>query len=110
MNSTIGSLAGAGCALVAASIAVTHPAAQQQTAPAQPQVVTTYRPVGKRVSPQDGFASQQRSAAPTPRDENGHPDLSGNWGANFPSPLGAPGLREKGTFEPDQAVMQRGAQ
>lgn len=113
MNITIRSLAGAGCAfVVAAAIGGAHPAAQQQTAatPAQQQVVTTYRPVGKRVSPQDGFASMQRSSAPTPRDENGQPDLSGNWVANFPSPLGAPGLREKGAFEPDQAVMQRGAQ
>ena len=79
-------------------------------APARQQVVTTYRPAGKRVSPQDGFASQQRSFAPTPRDADGHPDLSGNWVPNFPSPLGAPGLRMRGTFEPDQATMQRAAQ
>jgi hypothetical protein len=78
--------------------------------PAQQQVVTTYRPAGKRVSPQDGFASQQRSSAPTPRDADGHPDLSGNWVPNFPSPLGTPGLRARGTFEPDQATMQRAAQ
>jgi len=113
VNTTIQSLAGAGCAVVvAAAIGGAHPAAQEQSAatPAQQQVVTTYRPVGKRVSPQDGFAGMQRSSAPTPRDESGHPDLSGNWVANFPSPLGAPGLREKGAFEPDQAVMQRGAQ
>jgi hypothetical protein len=62
------------------------------------------------VSPHDGFAAMQNSSAPTPRDAAGHPDLSGNWGANFPNPIGTPGLREKGTFEPDQAVMQRGAQ
>ena len=111
MKNRIRSLTGAGCALAAVvAMGVAHPAAQQPAAPAQQQVVTTYRPVGKRVSPQDGFAAAQQSPAPTPRDENGHPDLTGNWVANFPSPLGAPGLREKGTFEPDQAVMQRGAQ
>ena len=85
-------------------------AQEPPAAPAPQQVVTTYRPVGTRVSPQDGFASLQRSPAPTPRDENGHPDMSGNWGVNFPSPVGAPGLRGKGLFEPDQTVMQRAAQ
>ena len=107
-----------GCAVaIAAVVGVGHPAAQQ--APAGPPlpagVVHTYRPVGKRVSPQDGFAAQQelaaqQAAAATPRDEQGRVDFSGNWGANFPSPMGQPGLRMKGTFEPDQVVMQRGAQ
>ncbi|MBI2185619.1 MAG: hypothetical protein HYU37_00685 [Acidobacteria bacterium] len=88
---------------------------QAQTLPPVPAgVVTTYRPAAKRVSPQDGFAAQQRlselAKRPTPRDEFGRIDFSGNWVANFPSPLGQPGLRAKGTFEPDQAVMQRGAQ
>jgi hypothetical protein len=101
---------------MAAAIGSSYPAARQQPAgpPAPPNVVTTYRPVGKRVSPQDGFAAQQMASdlasRPTPRDEFGHVDFSGNWGANFPSPLGQPGLRAKGTFEPDQVVMQRGAQ
>jgi hypothetical protein len=76
----------------------------------QKPVETTYRPIGKRVSPQDGFAASQHSTAPTPRDANGHPDLTGTWSSDFPSPLGATGLRGDGTFEPDQAVMQRGAQ
>jgi len=73
-------------------------------------VPTSYSPAGKRVSPQDGFALQQRSSAPTPRDAEGHPDLSGNWGANFPNPIGEAGLRRKGAFEADQSAMQRGAQ
>ena len=99
-------------AFLVAATHVSSPAAQQQadTASAEPQVLTTYRPAGKRISPQDGFTARQHSSAPTPRDADGHPDLTGNWGANFPSPLGAPGIRQTGTREPDQAVMQRGAQ
>ena len=31
----------------------------------------------------------------TPRDADGHPDLSGNWGAGFPNPIGQPGLRRR---------------
>src|SRR5258705_4572267 len=95
-----------------AAIQASDSAAQQQadTASSQPKIVTTYRPAGRRVSPQDGFAAGQHSSAPTPRDADGHPDLTGNWGANFPSPLGAPGIRQTGAREPDQAVMQRGAQ
>ena len=112
MNNTTRARARVGCGfLVAAAIGVGHPAAQQAgTSPAEQRVVTTYRPVGKRVSPQDGFARMQHSSVPTPRDEHGRPDLTGNWVANFPSPLGTPGLRGRGLFEPDQAVMQRGAQ
>lgn len=71
---------------------------------------STYKPAGKRISPQDGLARTVRSNAPTPRDADGHPDLTGQWGANFPSPMGTPGLLAVGRFEPDQAVMQRGAQ
>jgi len=101
------------CALfVAAAARVAHPIAQQQMSENLPlrDVAASYSPAGKRVSPQDGFARLQRSTAPTPRDADGHPDLTGAWGANFPSPLGAPGLLAKGRFEPDQAVMQRAAQ
>jgi hypothetical protein len=100
---TVRSLSGAAFAMFLAAGQVSHPFAQQQ-------IVTTYRPAGKRVSPQDGFAAAQHSSTPTPRDADGHPDLTGNWGANFPSPLGATGMRRMGTREPDQAVMQRGAQ
>lgn len=73
-------------------------------------VPTSYSPAGKRISPQDGFVMQQRSSLPTPRDADGHPDLSGQWGANFRNPIGTPGLRRRGAFEHDQGVMQRGAQ
>lgn len=73
--------------------------------------LSTYRPVGKRVSPQDGFAIQHsESTVPTPRDANGHPDMTAMWGAAFPSPLGSTERRKLGSFEPDQAVMQRAAQ
>jgi len=120
------SLAGVGCGLLmAAAIGFVHPAAQQPAGAGAAQLPpsgqrtgnlplrdaqTSYSPAGKRVSPQDGFAMQQHSTAPTPRDADGHPDLSGNWGANFPNPIGAPGLRRKGAFEADQSAMQRGAQ
>ena len=112
MNIVVRFLARAGFAFViAAAVGVAHIAGQQGPPPpgAKP-LVTTYRPVAKRVSPQDGIVTQLQSSAPTPRDAAGHPDLSGNWGANFPSPLGAPGLRGRGLFEPDQTVMQRAAQ
>ncbi len=99
---------GALAVFLAVNAQVSRPAAQQLTP--QPQVTTTYRPIGKRVSPQDGFTAGQHSSVPTPRDADGHPDLTGNWGANFPSPFGPTGMRKSGTREPDQAVMQRGAQ
>lgn len=101
----------AAAALVVAGGTATS-SAQQQMADTVPisGVVSTYKPAGKRISPQDGMARQLRSNAPTPRDAEGHPDLTGQWGANFPSPLGTPGLLAVGRFEPDQAVMQRGAQ
>ena len=113
MTNSVRSLSGAAFTMfLVAAMQVSDSAAQLQadTASAQQPVVTTYRPAGKRVSPQDGFTAAQHSSAPTPRDTDGHPDLTGNWGANFPSPLGAPGIRQTGTREPDQAVMQRGAQ
>jgi hypothetical protein len=62
------------------------------------------------VSPQDGFIAQIKPNGMTPRDADGHPDLTGNWAANFPNPIGAPGLRRPGGFEADQSAMQRGAQ
>ena len=71
---------------------------------------TSYSSAGKRVSPQDGFVMQQKPRGDTPRDADGHPDLSGTWGAAFPNPIGVPGLRRDGAFEPDQSAMQRGAQ
>ena len=125
MSRNIRSLAAVAFALaVLVAVSPGHSAAQQQPQAAQPlppsaqrtgnlplrDVQTSYAPAGKRISPQDGFVMQQHSSLPTPRDADGHPDLSGNWGANFPNPIGAPGLRRMGALEPDQATMQRGAQ
>src|SRR5258705_7922723 len=73
-------------------------------------VQSSYSPAGKYISPQDGLVLQQHPTGPTPRDADGHPDLSGNWGANFPNPVGAPGLGRPGGLEADQSAMQRGAQ
>ena len=134
MNTAMRSLAGLGCGLVvAAAVGFVQSFAQQPSQAGRAQaaspppgqlppsaqrtgnlplrnVQSSYSPAGKRISPQDGFAMQQHSSAPTPRDADGHPDLSGNWIVNFPSPIGAPGLRRMGGFEPDQASMQRAAQ
>lgn len=133
MTHTMRSLAGLGCALlVAAAMGLVEPSAQQRPAPRQQatqagalqlppaaqrpgnlplrDVPTSYAPAGKRVSPQDGFVMQQQPRGETPRDADGHPDLSGNWGAAFPNSIGAPGLRRVGAFEADQSAMQRGAQ
>lgn len=125
MSNRIPSLAAAAVALVvAAALSSGHSAAQQQPQaalhlPPSAQrtanlplrdVQSSYSPAGKRVSPQDGLVMQQHWTAQTPRDADGHPDLSGNWSANFPNPIGVPGLRRRGAFEPDQATMQRGAQ
>jgi len=66
-----------------------------------------YQPPPKRVSPAEGFA-KQKSSVPTPRASDGHPDLTGVWNGGFPSPAGAYTIRRMGTFEPDQAVLQRG--
>ena len=134
MTFAMRAVAGMGCGLVAAAvIGIVHPSAQPQTTAAQARtaalaagqlppsarrtgnlplrdVPTSYSPAGSRISPQDGFVMQQHSDAPTPRDGDGHPDLSGNWVVNFPNPIGTPGLRRMGGFEPDQASMQRAAQ
>ena len=94
-----------------AGVLQSPPAAQRRGNLPLRDVQTSYRPAGKRVSPQDGFAMQQKPRGDTPRDANGHPDLSGNWGAAFPNPIGVPGgLRRDGAFEADQSAMQRGAQ
>jgi hypothetical protein len=73
-------------------------------------VQTSYSPAGKRVSPQDGYAMQMMPTGQTPRDADGHPDLSGNWTGNIPNVFQVPGLRRNGAFEADQSAMQRGAQ
>jgi len=73
-------------------------------------VQTSYAPAGRRVSPQDGYAMQLMPTGQTPRDADGHPDLSGNWTGNIPNVFQVPGLRRNGAFEADQSAMQRGAQ
>ncbi len=69
---------------------------------------TPYQPPAKRVSPAEGLA-RLKSPLATPRAADGHPDFTGVWTGGFPSPAGPGGIRRMGTFEPDQAVMQRGA-
>jgi hypothetical protein len=127
VTKTIRSLSvAAAAAFVAASLQVSaqQPAATAATGQLPPSaqrpgtgtvplsgVPSTFSKYSKRISPQDGFAMQVKpNGTPTPRDADGHPDLSGNWGAAFPNPIGQPGLRRIGGFEPDQAAMQRGAQ
>jgi len=73
-------------------------------------VQTSYAPAGTRVSPQDAYAMQLMPNGPTPRDADGHPDLSGNWTGNLGNVFQVPGLRRNGAFEADQSAMQRGAQ
>jgi len=73
-------------------------------------VQTSYAPAGRRVSPQDGYVMQLMPTGQTPRDADGHPDLSGNWTGNIPNVFQVPGLRRNGAFEADQSAMQRGAQ
>src|ERR1044071_5839568 len=94
----------------AAAASQLPPAAQRPGNLPLRNVPCSYSPCGKRVSPQDGIVWQIKPNGMTPRDADGHPDLSGNWGAAFPSPFGAGGLRRIGGFEPDQAAMQRAAQ
>ncbi len=127
MSQTIRSLFVAACAMaIAVSVApgptsAQAPAAQGASSqlPAAAQrtgnlplrnVQCSYSPCGKRVSPQDGAIMQIKPNGQTPRDADGHPDLTGNWGAGFPNPIGQPGLRRPGGFEADQSAMQRGAQ
>ena len=128
MTKTLRSLGVAACAtFIAASLQVSTPHAQGTQLPPSAQrpgnglvplsnVPSTFSKYSKRISPQDGFAMQAKmlagaaATAPTPRDADGHPDLSGHWGMAFANPMGQPGLRRIGGFEPDQAAMQRGAQ
>src|SRR5215510_14365167 len=56
-------------------------------------VQASYAPAGRRVSPQDGYAMQMMPMGQTPRDADGHPDLSGNWTGNIPNVFQVPGLR-----------------
>jgi hypothetical protein len=92
------SLVAAGAAMAIATAGHISPVSAQ---------VTEYRPPAKRVSPAQGFA-RQKSSLPTPRAADGHPDFTGVWTGGFPSPAGPYTIRRMGTFEPDQATMQRG--
>ena len=73
-------------------------------------VQTSYAPAGTRISPQDAYVMQLAPNGTTPRDADGHPDLSGNWTGNLGNVFQVPGLRRNGAFEADQSAMQRGAQ
>jgi len=63
------------------------PAAQRAGNLPLRNVPCSYSPCGKRVSPQDGAIGQIKPNGQTPRDADGHPDLTGNWGAGFPNPI-----------------------
>src|SRR5258705_791357 len=91
---------------------VVNPSPSTQQAANLPlrDVATSYTPAGARVSPQDGYPRQIAPNGMTPRDADGHPDLSGNWTGNIPNVFMVPGLRRPGGFEADQSAMQRGAQ
>jgi len=96
----------------AAAASQLPPAAQRAGNLPLRNVPCSYTPCGKRVSPQDGAVWQVKPNGQTPRDAQGHPDLSGNWGAanlqyGFP---GGARIRRNGSFEADQSAMQRGAQ
>ena len=128
MNHQMRSLFAAACAMaVAIAVAPLGTSAQQggaaagasQLPPAAQRpgnlplrnVPCSYPTCGKRVSPQDGLVWQIKPTGMTPRDADGHPDLTGNWGQAAPPPIGQGGrIRRNGAFEADQSAMQRGAQ
>jgi hypothetical protein len=86
------------------------PAAQRSGNLPLRNVPCSYPTCGKRVSPQDGLVMQIKPNGMTPRDADGHPDLTGNWAQAAPPQIGQGGLRRPGAFEADQSSMQRGAQ
>jgi len=88
------------------------PAAQRTGNLPLRNVPCSYTPCGKHLSPQDAAVMQIKPNGQTPRDAQGHPDLSGNWGAaNLPYAFPGGGrIRRNGSFEADQSAMQRGAQ
>ena len=85
------------------------PAEASKPAPAQTAAAAdgVWTPPAKRVDPADAFFAQVQPTGDTPKLADGHPDLSGQWSGGFPSPAGPYGLRRRGTFEPDQFVMQK---
>jgi hypothetical protein len=86
------------------------PAAQRTRNLPLRTVQCSYAPCGMRVSPQDAYAMQLMPAGETPRDADGHPDLTGTWTGNLGNVFQVPGLRRNGAFEADQSSMQRAAQ
>jgi hypothetical protein len=63
----------------------------------------------KRISPTAGLVAQMVAHGDAPRMADGHPDLSGFWGAGaVDAPYTNFGSRGLAFFEPDQAAMQRG--
>jgi hypothetical protein len=86
------------------------PAAQRTANLPLRNVQTSYSPAGLRVSPQDAYVLQLKPNGETPRDADGHPDLSGTWTGNLGNVFVVPGLRRSGAFEADQSAMQRAAQ
>lgn len=112
-------LAAAALAVLAPSVALIANAVAQPAPVATPAAGITqtvdppadYQPPKKRVAPFTGFAEAMRATnplakKPTPKGPDGKPVLSGLWGG-IPSAAGAGGLRRDGTFEPDQAALQR---
>ncbi len=96
---------------VAPANAVQLPPASQRTKNLPLRTVQcSYEPCGSRVSPQDAYVIQLAPMGETPRDAQGHPDLSGTWTGNLGNVFQVPGLRRNGAFEADQSSMQRGAQ
>ena len=100
MSQNIRSLIGAACAMAVAIAAAPARPAAQQPAPAAGalppaaqragnlplrNVNCSYPTCGKRVSPQDGLIWQIKPTGMTPRDADGHPDLTGNWGQAAPA-------------------------
>ena len=125
MSQNIRSLIGAACAMAVAIAVAPATARAQQPAPAAGSTAArraaagnlplrnvncSYPTCGKRVSPQDGLVWQIKPTGMTPRDADGHPDLTGNWGRGL-AQIGQGGrIRRNGAFEADQSAMQRGAQ
>jgi hypothetical protein len=104
--------AAAASAVLALGIAVTGDAGAQPAGNTQTlDPPADYHPPRKRVAPFAGYAEAQRATnplakRPTPRGADGKPVLAGFWGV-IPSAGGPGGLRADGTFEPDQAALQR---
>ena len=86
------------------------PAAKPAAAGAAPAAADNgWVPGPKRIDPSAGILKQYKGTGTVPRDAAGHPDLTGLYGTGYPSPAGPYGRRGNDTFEPDQAVMQRGS-